>query len=67
MKALISLLYTALNQDKQLECKGSSLALLTDMTSGAPVDTANGGRTFQGINPKVSERLLAALNDSSFT
>ena len=67
VKTLISLLYTALRHDEQLEGKGSSLALQTDRASEASVDTANESRTSQGVNPKVSERLLAALNDSSFT
>ena len=67
VKALISLLYAALNHDTQLECKGGSLALLTGRASEASVDTANEDRTLQGMNPRVSERLLAALNDSSFT
>ena len=67
MKTLVNLLYTALRQDRQLEGKGGSLALQTDRASEASMDTANEGRTFQGVNPRVSERLLAALNDSSFT
>jgi len=49
-----------------MEGKGSSLALQADRAE-APVDTITEGRTFQGVNPRVSERLLAALNDSAFT
>ena len=67
MKALVNMLYTALRQDRQMEGKGSSLALQADRASEASVDTISEGRTFQGVNPRVSERLLAALNDSSFT
>ena len=67
VKALVSLLFTAIKQDRQMEGKGNSLALQTDRASEASVDTVTEGRTFQGVNPRVSERLLAALNDASFT
>ena len=67
VKALVNMLFTAIRQDRQMEGKGSSLALQADRASEASVDTVTEGRTFQGVNPRVSERLLAALNDSSFT
>ena len=63
VKTLIGLLYAALSQDKQLECKATDLALGPSKTSEASVDS---GRTFQGMGQKVSERLLASLNDASF-
>ena len=67
VKALVNMLYTALKQDRQLEGKGSSLALQADRASEASVDTVSEGSKFQGVGPRVSGRLLASLNDSSFT
>ena len=67
VKALVNMLYAAIRQDRQMEGKGSSLALQAGRASEASVDAATDGRTFQGVNPRVSERLLAVLNDSSFT
>ena len=67
VKALVNLLYTVLRQDRKLEGNDSSLAPQTDRASEASVDTASEGRTFQGMNPRVSERMLAAQDDSSFT
>jgi hypothetical protein len=67
VKALVTMLFTAIRQDRQMEGKGSSLALQADRASEASVDTVTEGRTFQGVNPRVSERLLVVLNDSTFT
>ena len=48
VKALVNMLCIALRQDRQLEGKGSSLALQTDRASEASVDSLSEGRTFQG-------------------
>ena len=64
-KSLIQMLHSAISQDKRLECVGGGLTLRPEKVSEASMDS--GGRTFQGVSSKASERLLASLNDATFT
>jgi hypothetical protein len=66
VKKLVNLLFEAVTKDQQeVEAKTSPLALASQALSTSARDS--GGRAFQGGDPKASERLLAALNDTAFT